>query len=255
MNRWIAVRRAALLAALALAGGVAIFVLLSGIRLDMPRFGFAPAPNDAARVIEARRFLDEGNSVAALREFRSLAEQGNAQAQYWLGHMYELGLGTARDGALAVEWIGKAAAQGLVPAQLRLGQMYRDGRDTLQDFAQAHDWLERAAKAQNAVAQRELGELFANGWGVPRDPATAYAWYQFAAMRGDREAVRRRDALLLTMTTAEIAAAQERARTMAAELFGQRPPLTPAPAPSSSAPAPPPASATPAAAPEAATAQ
>ena len=65
--------------------------------------------------------------ATALREWRPLAEQGDADAQFGLGLMYHDGDGVPQDGAEAVRWFRLAAGQGDAHAQLFLGQMYRDG--------------------------------------------------------------------------------------------------------------------------------
>ena len=56
---------------------------------------------------------DTGDYAAALREWRPLAEQGDAKAQYNLGVMYAKGEGVAQDYAQAAEWYNLAAAQGV----------------------------------------------------------------------------------------------------------------------------------------------
>jgi TPR repeat protein len=43
---------------------------------------------------------------------RSVAEKGNARAQYYLGEMYEQGLGTAQNLDEAFKWYARAAQQG-----------------------------------------------------------------------------------------------------------------------------------------------
>ena len=50
-----------------------------------------------------------GDYAAALREWRPLAEQGDANAQSALGVMYDNGPGVARDDAEAVRWYRLAA--------------------------------------------------------------------------------------------------------------------------------------------------
>jgi len=40
--------------------------------------------------------LDVGDYATAYKEFKTLAEQGNAEAQYGLGYMYNNGLGVTR---------------------------------------------------------------------------------------------------------------------------------------------------------------
>ena len=59
--------------------------------------------------------------ATALREFRPLAEQGHADAQFNLGLMYYKGQGVPQDHAEAMKWYRKAAEQGDADAQRNLG--------------------------------------------------------------------------------------------------------------------------------------
>jgi TPR repeat protein len=61
---------------------------------------------------------------AAISIWRPIAEQGNAEAQRWLGRLYDSGLGVPKDQAKAAFWYRYAAEQGDTYAQSRLGQMY-----------------------------------------------------------------------------------------------------------------------------------
>ena len=53
-----------------------------------------------------------GDFATAIREFRPLAEAGNAWAQYNLGVMYRNGKGVPKDYAEALKWYRLSAAQG-----------------------------------------------------------------------------------------------------------------------------------------------
>ncbi len=55
---------------------------------------------------------DRGDYASAIREWRPLAEQGVAKAQFKLGLMYDNGRGVPQDYAEAVKWYRKAAEQG-----------------------------------------------------------------------------------------------------------------------------------------------
>ena len=61
---------------------------------------------------------ERGDFAAALREWRPLAEQGDTDAQFLLGAMYNEGKGVPQDYAQAVKWYRKAAEQGNASAQL-----------------------------------------------------------------------------------------------------------------------------------------
>ena len=58
---------------------------------------------------------------------RQAADQGDANAQFNLGHMYYNGEGVPKDDAEAVKWYRLAAEQGDASAQSRLGVMYATG--------------------------------------------------------------------------------------------------------------------------------
>lgn len=62
-------------------------------------------------------------SVRLFRAQQSMAEQGGAQAQFYLGEMYEQGLGTERDMNQAIIWYTRAANQGYPLAQRKLKEL------------------------------------------------------------------------------------------------------------------------------------
>lgn len=54
----------------------------------------------------------------AIEYFRPLAESENAQAQCYMGTIYQLALGVAPSGAKAIEWHLKAAVQGVIEGKI-----------------------------------------------------------------------------------------------------------------------------------------
>ena len=85
----------------------------------------------------------EGDYDIALRRFRSLAEQGVAGAQYFLGTTYthtieELGI--TQNFAEGLKWLRLAANQGYVLAQYKLGGIYHRGEGVPQDYFEAMNW-------------------------------------------------------------------------------------------------------------------
>ena len=94
---------------------------------------------------EGTAAFDRGDYATALREWRPLAKQGVADAQYNLGVMYGEGLGVPQDYAKAVGWWRKAAEQGHATAQYNLGVAYHNGEGVPQNYAQAHMWYNLAA--------------------------------------------------------------------------------------------------------------
>jgi hypothetical protein len=122
-----------------------------------------------------------GDYATALREWRPLAEQGHAGAQYYLGVLYDFRKG--------------------VP----------------QDFATARQWYEKAAAQGHAGAQNNLGGLYEFGHGVTQNDVLAYMWYSIAAAHPDEDewrdlAAENRDEIADHMTSAQIAEGKKRAR-------------------------------------------
>ena len=112
----------------------------------------------------------------AMKEWRFLAERGNADAQHWLGRMYEEGEGVIKDYKEAVYWLRKASEQGEAAAQSNLAAMYHFGH------------------------------------GVEQSKIYAYMWWNVAAANGFRNAPKFRDEMEQQLTLAEIAKAQDMAR-------------------------------------------
>ena len=82
---------------------------------------------------------------AGFREWRPLAKQGVAEAQYKLGVMCYTGQGVPQDHAQAVRWYRPAAWQGNVYAQYNLGIVFMLGQGVPQDYVQAYKFLTIAA--------------------------------------------------------------------------------------------------------------
>jgi len=86
-----------------------------------------------------------GNYTAAVNRAAPLAERGDAQAQAFLGFMYEHGRGVAQDYVIAVHWYTCAAEQGHPTAQYLLGLMYDKGHGVERSDTLAYKWLNLAA--------------------------------------------------------------------------------------------------------------
>jgi len=181
---------------------------------------------------EGYEAAQRGDFATAMREWRPLAEAGDATAQYNLGVMYANGQGVPEDDAEAVKWYRLAAVQGDASAQVNLGLMYDDGEGVPEDDAEAVKWYRLAAEQGNASAQFNLGQMYRNGQGVPEDYALAYAWHNLAAAQGDKDASKSKDFIRKDMTPAQIARAQELSNTLARRIARGESTPTPTPAPS-----------------------
>ncbi|MSO74665.1 MAG: sel1 repeat family protein, partial [Alphaproteobacteria bacterium] len=95
------------------------------------------APVLAGPYEDANAAYERSDYATALKLWRPLAEQGDADAQYKLGWMYRDGQGVLQDYAEAARWYRKAADQGDAWAQTNLGWMYNHGQGVAQDHAEA----------------------------------------------------------------------------------------------------------------------
>ena len=125
-----------------------------------------------------------GNFATALREWIPIAKQGNADAQFNLGEMYNTGKGVPQDYKTAVKWYKLAAEQGSANAQYSLGHMYLEGNGVSQNYETAVKWYKLAAKQGNNFAQMTLGRMYHHGQGVPQNNKTAMKWYKLAVEQG-----------------------------------------------------------------------
>jgi cell division septation protein DedD len=153
------------------------FSCLSGLGAASLLWLAAPALADVKAGVDAWQRGDHG---VAVKEWRPLAERGNADAQFNMGQAYRLGRGVSSDLRIAQSWYEKAAQQGHEEAQANLGViLYQNGR-----HAAAMPWIVKAANYGDARAQYILGTVLFNGSPLPRDWPRAYALMTRAAGQG-----------------------------------------------------------------------
>lgn len=126
-----------------------------------------------------------GEFSSAFSQWRPLAEQGHARAQYLVGSMYEYGRGVGRNDVEALKWYRKAAEQDIARAQYRFGVLLDNGWGTARNDEEAVRWYAMAAEQGHALAQHDLAFMYAAGTGVPQDQVRAYMWLKIAVARGN----------------------------------------------------------------------
>ena len=160
----------------------------------------------------AREFKPRDVHTKALQEFRPLAEQGDATAQFKVGLIYYKGQGVQPDYLEALNWFKKAALQGHPLAQYNVGYMYEKGEGTPQDYLEAAKHYRLSAEGGDKSAQYNLGYMYEKGQGVLRDEVQALMWYNLAAIQGETKAKAARDRMTVWVTAAQTAEAQRLAR-------------------------------------------
>jgi len=116
-----------------------------------------------------------GDYVLAVQLLTPLAFRGNAQAQAFLGFMFENGYGAPQVYVTASDLYFQAASRGNPFGQGMLGLMYDKGHGVPQDFILAYKWLNLAAaratkherdyflRLRNAVASKMSPAQIAEG--------------------------------------------------------------------------------------------
>ena len=136
----------------------------------------------------AQQGPSEAEAAEVLKTARPLADNGNANAQYNMGVLYDEGYGVEQDYAKAREWYEKAAAQNYPKAEHNLGIMYQSGHGVEKSSAQAAKWFKRAAEHGEPAAQNNLAVLYVRGEGVKQDLGEAARWAAKAAEAGNSSA-------------------------------------------------------------------
>jgi TPR repeat protein len=153
------------------------------------------------------------------------AEQGNAQAQYYLANAYYNGNGVARNAAEGAKRLLKAAEQGHIQAQCDSGVMYQKGNGVTQSYQDTLKWYRMAAEQGDALAQHNLGSLNAKGFRIngmgfftrtgfafmkaTQDFVEAYKWFSLAAARGHNRSLKDRSIIKRRMWGTQITKAEE----------------------------------------------
>jgi|SaaInlV_110m_DNA_1040235.scaffolds.fasta_scaffold01725_5 hypothetical protein len=121
----------------------------------------------------------KGDYVKSFEEWKSLAEQGDAEGQYSTGLLYGLGRGTDLDMKQAVQWLEKSAEQGYKDAQNKLGLIYSNSNPE-----ESAKWYRKSAEQGDAESQYKLAYMYYKGEGVLKDYTKVAYWYQKSAEQG-----------------------------------------------------------------------
>lgn len=128
--------------------------------------------------------------AACSPELLSRAENGDYNAQCYLGHLYLSGKGGEQDFEKARYWYQRvidqqgADAKIVAHAHLVLGMLFNSGKGGKLCHATAKRCFETAAQQGYTDAHINLGLMYAKGIGVPKDLHQALYWWQLAEEKG-----------------------------------------------------------------------
>jgi len=126
-------------------------------------------------------------------------DRQDVETQSKFGKQYYLGAGMPRNYRLAEHCFRMAANGDDAEAQYWLGKMYDERKVSERNEnicrQEAHRLYYQAAEKGNACAQLSLGEMYSKGEYVEKDEVRAYTWLALAAAQGSEEAREKLDEL------------------------------------------------------------
>ncbi len=127
----------------------------------------------------------EPNRANAILLFKEAAKLENADAQFYLGTMFENGCGVDMNPAKAFKLYRRAAKKGNVLAQCYLANLYEEGNGVDESPKKAYSWYRLAAEQGDPVALFNLGEMYQYEDGDDSNSKKAVVMYRLAAEQGD----------------------------------------------------------------------
>ena len=128
--------------------------------------------------------FQQGRFAEALQDWRQAHAAGDAQGAFYVGVLYDTGLGVPQDYTEALAWYRRAADAGSAAGAFNVGVFYDSGLGVAKDPAAAALWYTRAARGGFARAAYNLAMLYESGTGVLRNRARAIEFYTQAAREG-----------------------------------------------------------------------
>lgn len=133
-----------------------------------------------------------GTDASMIENFKLAKNAGVLDGVYYLGYVYEKGLGTKRRPQKAFKLYEEAAFSDsnaledqypIKASMTRLGILYMKGLGTEKDYDAAIEWFERAAEGGSAMAAYYLGIIYEMGYGVSVDYNRSLSWLESAAQQ------------------------------------------------------------------------
>lgn len=128
----------------------------------------------------------KNNAEPTIEDITKWADEGNVQAQLFLGYSYLYGLNNIpQDYQKAFAYYAQAAEQNDPTGLNNLGSLYYSGIGCKRDSATARKLFEKAAALGNADSAVNLGFIYISGNGAPLDKEKALAYFEQAAESGN----------------------------------------------------------------------
>ncbi len=137
---------------------------------------------------EVGKFISSNDMQGALSMLQPRAESGDSRAAFLLADIY-INAKDLKDYRAARKWLELSAAQGERDALYQMGVMYDKALGVERNLEQAVKWFKLAADQRDAQAQLNLGILHdPRADGIAKDIQVAAQWLVLAANNGSQRA-------------------------------------------------------------------
>jgi uncharacterized protein len=128
-----------------------------------------------------KKAYESGKWSDALSILLPLAEGGEANAQLYMGYMFQNGRAVNQSYKKAFVWFAKSAEMGNAEAQYNLSMSYGHGAGVKKDLQRFVAGLHQAAQSGSSYAQNMLGTVYFNGIYVKKNTDKSFDWHLRAA--------------------------------------------------------------------------
>ena len=150
----------------------------------VPFFEQAARGNDAEAQFWMAKRLEASDPSGATKLYLDAANNNHRPAYPIIAQRFELGLGTARSEAKALDWYLRGGTNGDRASQLKLAAIYnRSSNRTIRSDSASRHWYEQAASGDNPSHEAEyrLALIYFQGQGVRRSDDEGLRWLKRAA--------------------------------------------------------------------------
>jgi TPR repeat protein len=179
--------------------------------LKLANEGAAEAQNNVGHLYE-QGFGVSQNYTEAMNWYRQAADQGLAEAQHNMGMLYYHGYGVAENQRTAAKWFKRAALQELVDSEYMLGLAYHEGKGVELNYQLAKHWFKKGALKAYGNAQFMYAFMLQAGAAEKSKPFEALAWSEVARLNGQAATSDIADIAKLKLDDQQIVAAEMAAR-------------------------------------------
>ena len=128
--------------------------------------------------------------AADIPQMTTAAQPRSVEQQIKLANDYFVGRGVTQDFTLSAHWFEKAAEQGDSDALFNLGMIYERSDIMAPDLVRSFSYFKQAAEKGLARAQYEVACAYQTGKGTEQSISAAKTWFEKAAKQGVRKAIR-----------------------------------------------------------------